>query len=143
MSVYRYHAAARSPRTLIALGAWWAGLIGCYLFLDASMWILMPLALVTLPALYEIGKGAVATLEIDNSEFRWTSGSRGVRLPRAEVARVRLDTRLDFSLRMSLVLHNGKKVRLPYECVPPRKSLEAELTARQIEIERHHFSLMG
>lgn len=143
MSVYRYEAAARSPRAYLALGLWWGGLLAAWAFLDASPWILLPLALVTLPALYEMGKGSSATLEIDSDEIRWTTGARGARMAWDEVERVRLDTRLDFSVRMSLVLPGGKRVRLPYECVPPSKALEAELDRRGIAVERHHFSLLG
>ena len=143
MSVYRYEASARGPRAFVALGMWWAGLIAAYLFLDAAIWILLPLALVTIPALYEMGKGVEASLEIDSDEIRWASGRRQAKMALSELDRVRLDTRLDMSLRMSLVLPSGKKIRLPYECVPPRKPLEAELEARGIPVERHHFSLMG
>lgn len=143
MSVYRYQASSRGPRAFLALGLWWAGLLAAALFLDASIWILLPLALVTIPALYEMGKGAQATLEIDSEEIRWASGRRAAKMPLADLDRVRFDTRLDMSLRMSLIPQTGRRVRLPYECVPPRKALESELAARGIAVEKHHFSLMG
>ena len=143
MSVYRYEASARGPRAVMGIAAWWAALLAAYLVFDATLWILLPLALASLPALYEMGKGARATLEIDSDEFRWSSGRRHGRMLRSEVDRVRLDTKLDMSLRMSLVTAEGRKIRLPYECVPPRQSLSDELEAREIKVERHHFSLMG
>ncbi|MDA7428681.1 hypothetical protein PGB28_09440 [Primorskyibacter aestuariivivens] len=143
MSVYRFEASARGPRAVLGLALWWAGLLAAYLIFDATLWILLPLALASLPALYELGKGARATLEIDSDEFRWSSGRRQGRMLRSEVDRVRLDTKLDMSLRMSLVTPEGRKIRLPYECVPPRKALEEELDTRGITVERHHFSLMG
>lgn len=143
MSIYRYEAAARGPRAFVALGLWWGALIAAALFLNAAWWVLLPLALASLPALYEMGKGAVARFELDNSEFRWSSGRRSARVARTDVLRVRLDTRLDFSLRMSLILQDGKRVRLPYECVPPAKSLEQALQTRDIPVERHHFTLFN
>lgn len=143
MSVYRFEASARGPRAFVALGLWWGGLIAAWAFLDASPWIILPLALVTLPALYEMGRGSKARLEIDSDEVRWSTGRRSARMALSEIDKVRLDTRLDFSLRMSLVRPDGRKVRLPYECVPPGKSLETELNRRGIAVERHHFSLLG
>ncbi|MEP5153955.1 MAG: hypothetical protein ABJQ89_13130, partial [Planktotalea sp.] len=56
---------------------------------------------------------------------------------------VRLDTRLDLSLRMTLIPHQGGKVRLPYECIPKAAEIEAALTAQDIPYERHHFTLMS
>ncbi len=73
-------------------------------------------------------------------------------LPALELARrpaipifgVLLDTRLDFSVRASVVLADGgRKIRLPYESTPPHKALEAALLARGIAVQRHHFSLIG
>ena len=60
-----------------------------------------------------------------------------------EIDHMRFDTRLDFSVRVSAVLADRRKVRLPYEALPQHKRLEAACHAHGLRVERHHFSLLG
>lgn len=141
--MYSFTRRARSPRTLIALGLWWAVLAAAYFIVHASEWVVLILGMFSLPAVYEIGANSVSGLEIDGKRIAWHSGTRGGHLPRGQLKSVRLDTRLDLSLRMTLETHQGGKVRLPYECVPAAAEIEAALTAQDIPYARHHFTLMS
>ena len=140
---YRYEKQARTQRTLAILGAWWAMLAVLYFGLGAHPGIVAVLLLFSLPAVYDYGANATATLELTDRDIRWSSGRRSGAMPRAQIKRVRLDTRLDLSVRMTLETHQGGKLRLPYECVPKLKSLEAGLRSADIPFQRHAFSLIG
>lgn len=143
MTPYRFIRKARTPRTIAIVVIWWSILLGLYLALNASPIIVLILACASLPALFDIGAGSTAELCITEAEVTWRSGRRGAKLPRAQLKSVRLDTRLDFSLRMTLLTYQGGKVRLPYECVPPKDALEHALNERDIPFEQHHFALMS
>jgi hypothetical protein len=87
------------------------------------------------------GGGSLADGYAD--QLTWYSGRRRATLDWSEVTHVRFDTRLDFSVRATVLLTGGRKVRLPYESTPPDKLMEAALNAHGISTERHHFSLIG
>ena len=143
MSEYVFIRAARSPRAVAMVVLWWLVLILLYLALNASPIIVLGLAFISLPALFDIGAGTTSELRITGSEVAWRSGRRGAQLPRGQLKSVRLDTRLDLSLRMTLLTYQGGKVRLPYECVPVASVIEAALKEQGIPYERHHFTLLS
>ncbi len=143
MSEFIFKRSARSPRALAFVALWWIVLLLLYALLNAAPFLILVLAAISLPALYDIGKGATSELQITEADILWRSGRRGAKLPRAQLKSVRLDTRLDLSLRMTLLTHLGDKIRLPYECVPPAAQIEAALSAQDIPFERHHFTLLS
>lgn len=143
MNEYTFTRSARSPRAVAWVALWWAILLAVYFALNASPVIVLVLAAISLPALYDIGAGSTSEFQITNAEIKWRSGRRGAHLPRGQLKSVRLDTRLDLSLRMTLITYQGTKVRLPYECVPPTDAITAALTAHDVAFERHHFTLMS
>jgi hypothetical protein len=135
VSIYAFKRSARSPRAVGFVALWWIVLFALYLFFNAAP--------VSLPALIDIGKGATSELQITQSDISWRSGRRAAQLPRGQLKSVRLDTRLDLTLRMTLITYQGSKVRLPYECVPPAQQIEAALKDQDILYERHHFTLLS
>lgn len=140
---FHFARSARSPRAIAVLLLWWGVIALLYFALDASAVICMVLALFSAPALFDLGANAQAGLKIDDTEIAWRTGRRGGNLPRAQLKSVRLDTRLDLSLRMTLITHPGDKVRLPYECVPKADIIARALDAQDIPFERHHFTLLS
>ena len=66
--------------------------------------------------------------------------SLGVELALAEIDHMRFDTRWDFAVRVSAVLHTEKRVHLPFECLPPHRDLEDAFTNRGVAVKRTHFS---
>jgi hypothetical protein len=143
VSIYAFKRSARSPRAVGFVALWWIVLFALYLFFNAVPVIILGLAIVSLPALIDIGKGATSELQITQSDISWRSGRRAAQLPRGQLKSVRLDTRLDLTLRMTLITYQGSKVRLPYECMPPAQQIEAALKDQDILYERHHFTLLS
>ena len=140
---FQYRREGRNKATLYALVFVWAAMFAAYVLVDAAPWILAAVGVFTLPALWDLYKNPASGLRFTPDALTWYTGRRDASVEWRELDRVRLDTRLDFSVRASAVLHSGRKIRLPYECTPPHEILEAALNARGIRTERHHFSLIG
>tara|TARA_R110001632_G_scaffold154028_1_gene272094 strand:+ start:330 stop:764 length:435 start_codon:yes stop_codon:yes gene_type:complete len=138
---FRYSHQGRKPGTMIIVGSIWTVLLGAYIWLDAAPLLLGVLALFTLPALWDQIKAPTAGLTLTSTTLGWHSGIRTAQVAITEINQVQLDTRLDFSVRATVVLRSGRKLRIPYEATPPHQALEARLNANAIKTERHHFSL--
>ena len=132
---------ARSWQAVAAVGAVWAALLAALVLLDAAWWLMALLALPTLPALYDLWADPSAGLRLEAGRLDWHSGRRSGTLPLAEIDRMRFDTRWDFTVKVSALLHGGRRVRLPQESLPPHRAFEAALTARGVAVERHHFAI--
>jgi len=139
---FTFRRTARNWKTLLAVAGTWAALIVAYTMFDASGWIVGFLGLFTLPAVYDLGRNPTAGLSLGANSLDWHSGRADARLDLSEIDHMRLDTRLDFSVRATAILHSGRKIRLPFECTPPHKGFEAALTDRGVKTQRHHFSFM-
>lgn len=140
---FQFRKAGRNRAALFAVLGIWTALIAAVLLVNAALWLMGLIALVTLPALWELVTNPAAGLDLTQSKLTWFTGRRKGELARGEVERMRFDTRLDFSVRATVVLTTGRKVRLPYECTPPHQLFEKALIAHGIRVERHHFSLIG
>lgn len=138
---FRFQRQGRSRGTLAIVLLIWAALVAAWVWLDAAWPILAALALFTLPALWDVIKNPAAGLTLARTTLDWYSGRHTAQIALAEVATVRLDTRLDFSVRATVILRSGRKIRLPFEATPPHAAFEAALTHHGIRTERHHFSL--
>lgn len=140
---WRYEASARGPRAVLMLVLWWGILIIGLLAIDLNPWIAGVLGALSIPALIELARGTTAWLEVTPGGIGWGSGRRTGFVARNEIDRVRLDTRLDFSLRMTIISVGMARVRLPYECVPRAKTLTKVLDAQGYKHEHHHFALLS
>ena len=139
---FTYRRAGRSTKGAVVVGAVWAVLAALWVFLDAAPWLVGILALCTLPALWDLIKNPSAGVTLTASRLRWFTGPRDARVALSEIDHVRLDTRLDFSVRATVVLRTGRKIRLPFEATPPHQPLEDALTARGVTVKRFHFQLL-
>lgn len=130
-------------RTALVLIAVWVLCLAGLLLLDASLVLVSIIMLFTLPAALDFALNPSAGLRLGEERLSWHSGRRKGELDLSEIDHMRFDTRLDFSVRVSAVLHSpaGKRIRLPYESLPDHRALEAEMTARGLVVKRHHFSL--
>jgi hypothetical protein len=43
---------------------------------------------------------------------------------------------------VTIVLRDGRKLRLPYDALPPHKELESELQSRDVRTERNAFTVL-
>jgi len=131
---------ARRPKALLLIAAIWFGLLALWVMLDAALWILIPIGLFTLPAIFEAARGDVARTKLDAEALVWDSTRHSGAAPLQDIDHVRFDTRLDFAINARLYLVNGAMVRLPVECVPPYDAFCAALDNARVRHERHHFN---
>ena len=97
--------------------------------------------LATLPAVWDIIQDSNAGLNLDQDQLRWHSGKRQGEIDLRDVDYFRFDTRWDFSVRVSMVLASGKRIRLPDESLPPHRQFESLLQQAGFRVERHHFTV--
>lgn len=138
--VFEHVTAGRNPRSVLIIVVVWFVLILLRVQLQATWLLLVPLFLATLPALFDVINNRSTGLRIDDARIAWQSGTRDQSVPLDRIAEVELALRLDASLRATLMLDDGTKLRLPYECLPRRKVLEPELIARGLTVRRNDFS---
>lgn len=138
---YRFVRQGRGRRTALALALAWALILGAWVWLQASLWILGPLALATLPALWDLWRNPQSGLVLDDAALTWQAAGRSATLPLHEIDHVEFNTRLDFSIRVRAIPHKGRPRRLPDAALPPAAALEAALRARGVATRRHHFRL--
>jgi len=138
----RHSAYARRPRTLLALLGVWAGLLLLWWGLNTTWWIVGTLALFTLPALWEVITNREAALQLEDGILCWRDGARADRVALDALDQVRFDTRLDLSVRVTLVLTDGRRIRLPHACLPPHRMFETALNAAGVTTRRHHFRVL-
>lgn len=131
----------RNSRTVLILIAVYAALGSLVIFLDAAWWLVGFLSLATLPAVWDVVHDTSAGLTLDDKYLRWHSGKRQGAVPMQDVDFFRFDTRWDFSVRVSLVLVNGKRIRLPDESIPPHQQFETLLQQAGYRVKRHHFTV--
>ncbi|MFZ5964611.1 hypothetical protein ACOXXX_16820 [Thalassococcus sp. BH17M4-6] len=139
---YTYGAPARTPRSVGLLLGLWALLAVGWIWLQVESWIVLGILLFTLPLLWEVATGKTARLTLDDTTLDWQSGRVQDHVALRDLDHVRLDRRFDGSMRATLVLQDGRKTRLPHDCVPPHRAFEATLKARGVKVDRHPFSIL-
>lgn len=137
-----FQARGRNSSTAWVLAAVWSGLAALVITVDASVWIVAGFALFTLPAVWDLVADRPSGIRLDAEGLHWHSGRHQQNIPLARIKAVRLDRRLDLSFRVSLVLHDNRRIRLPQECLPPIDRLDAALRQAGLRVERHPFSLL-
>ncbi|MBW4982035.1 hypothetical protein KZZ07_05715 [Mameliella sp. CS4] len=143
MSAPLEHASSgRSLRAFLVLMLVWLAALTLWFALQASVWIVGALLLVSLPALIDFGTGRSAWLRLDDKMLSWGSGGSTGEVALTRITLVRFETRLDFSIRVRLVLDDGRRITLPQDSLPPHPRLQEALEARDIKTERHHFGLI-
>ncbi len=139
---FRHVNYGRNHRTATIVIAIYFVLIAAVILVDAAWWLMAILAAFTLPALWDLFTNRAAGVELDGTTLSWFTGKRRADMALQDIDHMRFDTRLDFSVRVSAVTPARKKIRLPYECLPPHQIFEQALSAQGVRVERHHFSLM-
>lgn len=137
-----HHARGRNSATVLAVVAVWAFLALLLIGLEAAPWIVAGLALFTVPALWDLVSDRPSGLTLTQDSLHWYSGRQRDTIAHRQIKAVRLDRRLDLSYRVSIVLHDDRRIRLPQECLPRTDHLEAALTRAGINVQRHPFSLL-
>lgn len=139
---FTFERKSRNWPTLITVVCIWIALLLGWTLLDAAWWLVGLIAVFTLPAVYDLWANPVATLRLTDHTLRWSLPRSEAEIALHEIDHVRLDTRLDFSVKATIVLSTGRKLRLPFPATPPHQAFEDALNARNVATRRHHFSLM-
>lgn len=137
---YSFSRRGRSSAAILATGGWLAALLVLWLVLDAALWLVILLALPVLPAIADLVRNPVSGLKVSPNRVEWFTGKLAGHAELDEIDRVRFDTRWDFSVRATLILRSGKRIRLPQEATPPHAEADAAFQARGLRTERHHFT---
>lgn len=132
----------RNRCTLMTVALIYVALIAAIVLVDAAWWLMAALAMFTLPALWDLYANRSAGVTLTDTNLHWFSGQRQADIKLSEIDHMRFDTRLDFSVRVSAVLLGKRRIRLPYDALPPHLEFEAAFKTRGVKTERHHFSLL-
>ncbi|WP_157022065.1 hypothetical protein [Parasedimentitalea huanghaiensis] len=132
---------ARTVKLCVALVGIYTTLTFAVVVLQASWWAVAFLALPTLPALWDLWRNTRSELTLDATQVIWRSGQLSDSVTLDQINLVRFDTRWDFSVRVTLILTSGDKLRLPPQVLPPHLMLENALQLRGVQTERHHFTV--
>ncbi len=138
---FSYTRSARRADGVAVVAVVWLVIALLVVLVDMVWWIAAPLVLVTLPAAWDIWQGRRAGLTLTRDHLSWFSGRITGDVALRDIDTVRFDTRLDLSVRVTLILKNKTKIRLPHDALPPHRDLEAALRARETACVRHHFAL--
>ena len=140
---YRYQSQGRRPATALTVALIWAALAAAYVFLDAAPLILVVIGSFTLPALYDLGRNPRSTFSLDETNLSWSSGRQEAQIAVTGIDHLRFDTRLDMSVRLTVVRPSGVKIRVPVPATPPHHIFEPIAAAAGLKTRRYHFSLIG
>lgn len=132
---------ARAPLPLAIVTVLWVAGILAITLVDAHPLVVGLLLLFTLPAIYDMGRGRVSRLHLDDRTIRWSNGVAEGEIALTRIAEVKLHTGLDFSQRARIILKSGEKTRIPPDCLPHGRRLDAALDARGIPQTRSLFAL--
>jgi hypothetical protein len=131
----------RSSRAALIVAATYAALLAVWVGLEAAPWVLAILALPTLPALWDLWRDPRSGLRLSADRLDWQAGTRGDGLALTLIDRVRIDLRWDRSARVTVILRDGQRQRLPDAALPPAADLQRALQAHGVATERHPFAL--
>ncbi len=136
-----YRREGRNRRTFVALAI--AALILGFLYSIGTMtWIIILLGLFAVPAFFDVMLNPVSTLDLTDETLRWKSATQTAEMRLNQIRQARLDTRLDVSIRVTLTMVDGSKIRIPNDVLPHHKIFEAALQELNIPVERHHFRVI-
>lgn len=140
--LYHFERPARSTKSVAVL-LWMIGLLVILLLVFQASWIILSFGVViTLPLLWDIVSNPVAQFTLDEKTISWTTGRKMVAVERRDIDRIRFDTRLDGSRKVTLFLNYGGKRVVAPPCTPPIKDIESVLKAAGITYEIRHFHLL-
>ncbi len=129
----------RTPKAAVIVAAIWGAVLLAIWLIDMAPWIAAILALFTLPALSDLIRDPRAGVQIENDTLGWFRGDKTHSVPFAQIEKIRFDTRLDFSAKVTVVIAGPRKLRLPQDCLPPHHDFEKRLQKLGLKTERHQF----
>jgi hypothetical protein len=142
-TLYTFTSQGRRPATAITVSLIWILLLAAYVWVQADLVVLVVIGAFTLPAVYDLARNPQSTFTLDATHLRWRAGRQEADIALSEIDHLRFDTRLDMSVRLSVVRPSGVRIRVPYPATPPHAQFEPLATQAGLKTQRHHFSLIG
>ncbi len=140
---YRYSHHPRNRKSILIVCAYFIGIAAFKLVFNlADLWVAVA-GFVAVPAIYDLARNAQSTLTLSQAQIDWTSGRQEADIVVSAIDYIRFDTRLDLSIKMSVILKTGRKIRVPVACTPPYGDITEALERNAIRHERHHFTLLN
>ncbi|MGR3615393.1 MAG: hypothetical protein ACU0BB_05085 [Paracoccaceae bacterium] len=130
---------SRSVKAMIGVACYLTFVAALWLVFDAVLWIVVLLALLGIPALIQLWKNPHAALTLSYEEVAWSSGAQQGTVLLSGIDKIRMDTRWDLSVRITLILVDGSRLRLPPDVSAAHRELETHLLNLGQKVERHHF----
>lgn len=140
--LYHFERPARSTKSVVVLLGM-IGLLAMLMLVFQASWIILSFGgIITLPLLWDIVANPVAQFTLDEKTISWTMGRKIVAVERRDIDRIRFDTQLDGSRKITLFLNYGGKRVVAPPCTPPIKDIESVLKTAGITYEIRHFHLL-
>ena len=141
-AAYTFERQGRSRATVLGLVLFLGLLVAAWIILNAAFVVVVGLSLFSIPAILDLIRNPKSGMRLDEANLHWYHGRISNTLPRAEIERIRIDLRMDRSLKMTAELKNGKKIRVIQPAIPPLSELEKGLEAQGMPYQKHPFSFM-
>ncbi|MBO6897779.1 MAG: hypothetical protein JJ868_10455 [Shimia sp.] len=131
----------RNPRSILVLCFVTIGLIGLLSY-GIHWGIVAMLSFFALPTLVDVAFNPMATFELDDNGIRWKNATQEAELSFTQIKSVHVATRLGVAFRITLIMYDEAKVRIPQDVLPPRADLEAALDRHDIPVKRDRLRLI-
>ena len=105
---FTYGTVGRNWTTLITTAVVWVVLITLIVKVDMALWLAGIVFLFTLPAVYDLITARASGITINTQQIAWYAGKQDGDIPKRLIEYIKLDTRLDLSVRCTLVLYSGQ-----------------------------------
>lgn len=139
---YSFERRGRSAQAAVVVIGVYALLGVALIVLDLSLWIAGGVVVFTLPAIWDLKSNTRSGLTLTETGVSWFHGKRSATIERPDIKQFRIDLRMDRSVKLSVELVSGRKIRLPQPATPPLKDLERELTDRGFPYRKNPFALL-
>lgn len=139
---YVYERRGRTALTAIVVALVYIFLAVGLVYLNLSQWLVLIGFVLTLPAFFDLISDVQSGMTISSDEVSWFHGKKTAAIPLADARRFRIDLRMDRSVKLSIELENGRKIRVAQPATPPLKELEDILSKMGIEYRKNPFSLL-
>lgn len=136
-----YESSARSRTYAAVLISIHLGLVLVWLMWQVHWGILLGLWVCSIPALWEYVTAKRAGLTLTAKSLSWHSGRQTGDVALSRITQVDFDTRLDLSIKVTLRIEGGRKIRLPHDCLPKHPALQVALEGLDIKTTRNHFKM--
>ena len=139
---FSYERRGRSIVTAILLAVIYAILAIGMIFLSLSQWLVGIVFVFSLPALWDLISDVRSGMSITAQDVSWYHGKNSTTIPLADIKQFRIDLRMDRSVKLTIELENGRKIRVAQPATPPLAELETTLPKAGIPFRKNPFSLL-